>query len=71
MYCLKKRVESWISLNRGGHDGLVHLILVFYCEICGRPAGGTVVFDGRPVVGSVFGENDRARTGGYQIAERP
>ena len=29
------------------------------------------VFDGRPVAGSVFGENDRARAGGYQVAERP
>ena len=40
--------------NRGGHDGLVHLILVFYREIRGRPAGGTMVLDGRPVAGSVF-----------------
>ena len=67
----ERRVYCGQAGNRGGYDGLVHLILVFYCEICGRPAGGTVVFDGRPVVGSVFGENDRARTGGYQIAERP
>ena len=29
-----------------------------------------MVFDGRPVAGSVFGENDRARAGGYQVAER-
>lgn len=68
---LQEVMKGWYIGNRGGYDGLVHLILVFYCEICGRPAGGTVVFDGRPVVGSVFGENDRARTGGYQIAERP
>lgn len=72
---LQEVMKGWYIAARpgteGGHDGLVHLILVFYCEICGRPAGGTMVLDGRPVAGSVFGENDRARAGDYQVAERP
>ena len=70
---LQEVMKGWYiaARNRGGHDGLVHLILVFYREIRGRPAGGTMVLDGRPVAGSVFGENDRARAGGYQVAERP
>ena len=72
---LQEVMKGWYIAARPGTEGDTTVwytsFLVFYCEICGRPAGGTMVLDGRPVAGSVFGENDRARAGDYQVAERP
>ena len=69
---LQEVMKGWYIAARPGTEGDTTVWYTsFYREIRGRPAGGTMVLDGRPVAGSVFGENDRARAGDYQVAERP
>ena len=67
-------MKGWYIAARPGTEGDTTIwytsFWYFIAKYAGRPAGGTVVFDGRPVAGSVFGENDRARAGDYQVAER-
>lgn len=72
---LQEVMKGWYIAARPGTEGDTTVwytsFWYFIAKYAAVRLGGTMVLDGRPVAGSVFGENDRARTGGYQIAERP